>query len=267
MSIDAAFDAKMEWRYGRRYQLPGSVEAHAIRDTATYATYKRSTTVVGFNKVIEAALDGGDPQPPATTFNVDAAASLHILPSLQIGMFADASSSLLGVSASAGAKASVNVDLKMIARATFKFRAGIGTVNHIAPMPRDDQSSCNALSSYSGNAVVPSDWGPTCCGAEGSMPYCFGQCSELHDTQFNVEMQFEIGIALQLFMKAGFGTYKRKLDLMWWVVPGGPLGLTLKQTKAYTPLIASNLHILSLCYVLLPSLLPGYEAPEGIDSW
>ena len=70
---------------------------------------------------------------------------------------------------------------------------------------------------------------------------------------------FEIGISLTLFMKAGFGSWSDEIDLMWWVVTGGALGFTLQSSHAYTPLLASNLHILSLCFILFPSLLPGYQ--------
>merc|ERR1719506_2725125 len=108
------------------------------------------------------------------------------------------------------------------------------------------------------------------------MPYCIGPCMEPHDTQFDIEMELQVGVSLRLQGKAGWpGTrWHGSFDLMWWAVLGGQLGITLQATHTYTPLLAANLHLLSMCYVMIPSLLPGYKAPcadfdctgEGVNA-
>jgi hypothetical protein len=275
ISFDASFDAEIEWTYDRVYSVPGQVEAHAIRDIDNYKlNYKRSYKVVGFDKLLVTAPDGSEPKSPSITFNVDAAANLHILPSIKIGMFADASGATTtaygGLAASLGAKGEVEIAVKMVARATFKFRAAFGPkMNFIMPMPRNDD--CTALSTYLGGESAPADWGPTCC-ANGTMPYCWGVCSERHDTQFNIECILDVGFSLSLFMKASLenawtGTHSRTLDLMWWVRPSTAasnlIGLTLVPTHEYTQFLSANLHVLSVCKTLIPSLLPEHGDQEG----
>ena len=124
----------------------------------------------------------------------------RVWPKISVGFFSDIDAPAGGMlSPTFAAKAGVDLSTKLTARASFKFRAGIGIKNFLPAMPQS--GSCNALSMYSGAANAPPDWGATCCGAGGALPYCMGTCTNPHDTQLNFEVILEVAVSLALYVR------------------------------------------------------------------
>ena len=177
------------------------------------------------------SLDGGEPQPPSLTLDVEATALVKIIPQIEIGLTAGAFNSL-------AAEAAVNTELQLSGKAYFQLRGGAGGAADHAIDEMPQQTSCDALVKDDESL----DWGATCCGADGNLPYCTtaSTCAAKHHLQLDVNLLAQLTVHLRIHASADFGFWADEYTAEKWFAPGGFV-------DEDTPYLHWNLHLASVC--------------------
>ena len=253
------FTAKLELTYNRMLSMPGNFTMHNILDVGDKFLF--SADLDGMEPVMTDT-DGSEPAAPSVTVEVEATATISLIPSINVGLFAGIGGEQSFVALSAEAGATVYPVVTAVAHFLYRIGAGSGKNFSIPALPEGD--SCSPL------AFDPDgdNWGPTCCGSV--IPACTSACLVDHHLQFDISLTGRITLELAMSASVQFGFWGKQFNYTRYLTTSGIVDEECQGEEGdygddRCSLFYWNLHLASLCMGELSSTAAHLTSTSSVN--